>query len=513
MTKPSLRPRGVTLKSDERLLGISEVVVSKPERVLSTLRAMMGLTAVDHSRLIGTNGPSNASNALKKETLTADSEQGKYDVFFPRDAHVVADILAADRFLPLTRSTVLASLEQMGVVDNFRHSQGLLDEQEVGKIPHEIRQPDDPIARDLSERKDWGWPYYGAVDTTGKNVRAIARYVSDSDEGADFLAAQFTGRDGEQRTVEQGLKMNLDWLLNRCDLNPEGLLESLSKNPKHHANQSWADSPESFHHADGSWAAHHPEQNWGVAALDVQAETYAALRAAAGLYSQTEDAAFAAQLTHQAERLRAAVLEHFWVDDPQHFGGFFGRGTDRDATGKLRVLAIRTSDMGVLLDSGLLDDDPNDAALTADMKMKREAVVANLMSPEMLCPSGIRTLSADSVRYSPDRYHNGASWPWTTYYAARGMERYGFQEQAAVLKQRVLESYAETGLLGEYFSGDESPDRLLVDQKVEVENLSLTTDPRYAVSQAAQEVQAWTAATLLAMKLENDPLRRVVRDA
>ena len=437
--------------------------------------------------------------------LGADSEQGIYDVFFPRDAHVVADILSAERFLPLTRSTIMASFEKMGVADNYTSPKGLLDEQEVGKVPHEIREPDDPLAQRLTTQKDWGWPYYGAIDTTGKNVRSIARYVKDSQEGIDFLQARFMGRDGVERTVEQGLRMNLEWILQRMSLNAEGLVESLDKNPKHHPNQSWADSPESFHHADGSWAEHHPENNHGVAALDVQGETYAALKGAIELYEALGNTALAAELKERANNLRAKVLEHFWVDDPEHFGGYFGRGTDRDVQGNLRVLAIRTSDMGILLDSGLLDDDDSDETLSAEMKFKREAVISNLLSGEMRCPSGIRTLSSDSVRYSPDRYHNGASWPWTTYYAARGMERYGYQEESKDLKRCVLRSYASTGVLGEYFSGDANPERLLVDQKVKVEDPTLPTENIYAVSQAAQLQQAWTAAGVLAIKMQNNP--------
>ena len=56
------RLRGVTLKPNELLIGVSDVDPVRLERPLSALRAMMGLTAVDRSRDIGTNGPSNASN-------------------------------------------------------------------------------------------------------------------------------------------------------------------------------------------------------------------------------------------------------------------------------------------------------------------------------------------------------------------------------------------------------------------------------------------------------------------
>jgi hypothetical protein len=58
----------------------------------------------------------------------------------------------------------------------------------------------------------------------------------------------------------------------------------------------------------------------------------------------------------------------------------------------------------------------------------------------------------------------------------------------------------ETGILGEYFSGSNDPHHRLVNQRVVVENRTLATDPIYPISQLAQEIQAWTAAAVLAIK-------------
>lgn len=494
---------GIIPMPDETIVTVESYEGRQLERALSTIRAMIGLTAVRKFVNIGDNGPSNASNALEK-SADPEAHQGKYDVFFPRDGHVVAEILADiphPRFMRLMRATIVASFESMGVADNYQASQYPFDEQEVGKIAHEMREPDDPIAQQLTEEKDWGWPYYGAVDTTGKNIMAIARYVENSDEGEAFLNETFIGRDGNERTVREGLDMNVAWVTGRMDLNPEGLVEMLSKNPKHHANQTWADSPESFHHGDGSWAEHHPEKSLGVAGLELQGETYKALRGAARLYEGLGETEKATALSGRADALRSVVLDKFWVDDPEHFGGYFGRGTDRDADGTLRVLAIRTSDMGNLLDSGLLDD-TGDEALDQEIRFKREAVIQNLLSEEMMSPNGVRTLSSDSFRYSPDRYHNGTTWPWVSYVTARGLARYGHQEEAEQLKDRIMDAYQSTKILGEYFSGSDDLSHRLVDQKVVVYNPTIATEPVYAVSQPAQEVQAWTVAAVLAIKWE-----------
>ena len=260
---------GIDLKPDEKLVSIETFTVPSRPLSLSALQAILDLTAVGKLPEVGSNGPSYASNWSGDDDENRTAHQGLYDILFFRDAFVVAEMLFSEN-PQLTRATVLAAFASMGVVDNYKNPVAPFDEQEIGKIPHELRSPDDPVAVKLSEERDWGWPYYGAVDTTGKNILAITRYVKQSEEGETFLHGTFVGRDGSERTVKQGFDMNVAWLMGRMDLNPEGLVESLSKNPKHHANQTWADSPEAFHHGDGSWAEHHPEKNLGVAALELR---------------------------------------------------------------------------------------------------------------------------------------------------------------------------------------------------------------------------------------------------
>lgn len=141
--------------------------------------------------------------------------------------------------------------------------------------------------------------------------------------------------------------------------------------------------------------------------------------------------------------MKQSILEEFWVDDPEHFGGYFARGTDRDENGKLYPLKIRTSDMGHLLLSDVLEqDDP-----------KVVSIIKNLFSPDMLAENGIRTLSRDSVRYHPEAYHNGSVWPWDTYTIALGLEKHGYYALAKELEDRILRFYERTNSLAEYGSG------------------------------------------------------------
>jgi glycogen debranching enzyme len=485
----------------EEVISVTYVDVTLPDRHLSAAKAIMTLTAASTLDQIGLHGPSNAANA--SETNPDQEDLNLYMAFFPRDAHIVAGFLH-DRFPQLTEATIAEAIRFTGVRDNL-HSVGLKDEQEVGKIPHEIRNSEsDAIAQRLSKERDWGWPYYGAIDTTGKNIVAINRVVTE--KGLEFLDTTYVGLDGQDHTYLDALGLHLNWVRKRMGLNPDGLVESLWLNPKHHANQAWTDSPDSFHHANGTWAIHQPEKNWGVAALEVQAEIYDALVSSIITYSLLADQMTGQRLTffedeitdlvQRAGQLRQTILDKFWVDDPAHFGGFFARGTDRDANGYLRPLAIRSSDMGHLLNSNLLDsDDP-------EIVYKREATIRNIFSPEMLCTNGIRTLSSDSVRYWPERYHDGNSWPWTTYYTALGLQRHGYYGLAYELKKRAFSVYEQTKILPEYATGRNNSNDKIINKKVVIHDASLTAEPTHQISQPPQEVQAWTAAAILAMKYE-----------
>lgn len=495
------------LTKDERVVDLQEFELSFPPKHISTVKAVEDLTAAPRFTEIGMHGPSNAANATE-----ANKEVGElnlYSTFFPRDAHIVAQFLDL-RFPELTLATIKESLKYTGVRENLR-GPGLKDEQEAWKVPHEIRDGEnDPIALRLTEEKDWGWPYYGAIDTTGKNVKAIARVcLGDSSENLDFLLETYTGLDGKEHTVDDALQGHVNWIRKRLDLNNEGLLEAIWINPKHHANQTWADSTYAFHHEDGSWPLHHPERNWGVAPVELQAETYDALIGARDVYQakikegsdnmpQSELHHLQAEiedLTHRAGRLKETVLSEFWIEDENKYGGFFARATDRDNEGNLRPMAIRSSDMGHLLNSGILDGD--DSAIVA----KREAVIKNIFSPEMLGINGIRTLSSDSLRYDQDKYHGGTSWPWVTYYIALGLERHGLYGLSYELKKRAWSLYEATKILPEYGTGSNDPGERLVTKKVTIYD-STAPEKVHEVGQPGQEIQAWTAAAILAMKYE-----------
>jgi glycogen debranching enzyme len=147
--------------------------------------------------------------------------------------------------------------------------------------------------------------------------------------------------------------------------------------------------------------------------------------------------------------------------------------------------------MGHLLLSGVLDGD--DPAIAR----KRRLLMAELTSPDMLCAAGIRTLSAQAARFRPSTYHNGSSWPWDTWTVAAGLRRHGAHAAADDLDRRILDGYRTTRCFPEFFSGDDAPVPHVNELVVEVVD---ETGHRNRICQPPQEVQAWTAAAVLAAK-------------
>ncbi len=498
--------QGIRLRYDETCIHQEDYEPLERTKPMSSLLGMMALTGVTKSSDIGKNGPSIASRMVRSEKDGRENNQGLFDVYFGRDAHIVARFLAP-MYPELAKATVKKTFETMGTKDNYINPVYPYDQQQIGKAVHEYRDPTDPHAVRLTEEFDWGWPYYGAVDTTSKNIITTG-LILDIEKNSSFLDETYIDRDGNEHSNLYGLEQNIDWLCSRMDLNTEGLVESLWDNFKHHPNQTWADSPEAFYHADGSWAEHHPEKGYGVAAVEQQAEAYDALLIGAQVAEQQGDIHKASTLRTRAARLQRVVLDIFWVADETKFGGFFAQGTDRDGEGNLRPLAVRSSDMGNMLNSNILMP-TGDPVLDKELAFKRDAIVDNLFSPEMLCPSGIRTKSTDSARYDDHRYHGGTSWNWVTVFIADGLEKHGKSEEAKILKCCVLDTVNTTMMLGEYNSGSADPTQRIVNRTVKVRSsTNMFEGGEYTISQPAQELQAWTAAAVLKIKHENNPFKK-----
>ncbi|OJY40625.1 hypothetical protein [Pseudonocardia sp. 73-21] len=454
------------LGSDDRILACRTVASHRPNPPVSTTRALLALGRVSEIAELGSTGPLHAATTADNPT-SADPELRKFEAVFGRDALRV-DQFIGGLFPRLRRATVETLARGQGV----QHD--IASEEEPGKIVHEWRDPDDPVAREITAHSGWGWPYFGSVDATPLFVIAATGHVRADRAAGDLVVER---RDGSRPTLTACINESVAWLCGRIDSDSDGLLTYRRINPRGIENQTWRDSWDSLSHTDGTLC--NLEQP--VAALDVQAVAYDALLNAARHHGGPT----ANALRERADRLRTAVLNRFWTE---HGGdGFFAAALDYTPTGTRRQLQTRTSDMGHLLTSELLDGE--------GLQEYRDAIVRQLFSPGLLCSSGVRSLHADEIRFWPGGYHTGNSWVWQSMHIANGLDRHSFPALAEELRSRCRHVHTATGLLPEFARG--ADDRGILNNRV-VDVWQALDQRDNRLEQPPQEVQAWTAASIYA---------------
>ena len=457
----------------------------------SSLREIYRLTSSLNDAEVGLKGPAVA--ALPHESSESLSEhQGLYQVVFGRDSLRVA-IDLAEYYPKLAEQTILRLAELQGLDEHAAR------EEEKGRIVHEARAADDPIAVRLSHERGWGWPNYGSVDATPEYVRTVARHCKlNHGSHVEFLLSRYHDRSDRERTIADSLRSAADWIIRRLDMNDEHILEYKPAIPQGTENQVWKDSWDAYHHSDGTLA----NADKPIASIEVQVTTYDALIDAAELYETVlDDQEYAGKLREYAEKIEEAIHTYFWTEDN---GGYYVLGTDRDDTNSLRQLKVRSSNMGHILNSRLLEgDDP----LKAE---RRHAIFRQLRSDAMLAKSGIRTLASDEVRYREGAYHNGSVWIWDTHHIAKGLRRHKepeFKSFADELDDRILHIVDSVGGFPEYVRGSSTD--VSVNEYV-VELIDHNNGGRInKVEQPPQEVQAWTVAAILATKRRRDKKRNL----
>lgn len=450
---------GETIVADRAIDVRLPDILEDPHQVLARLCGVQDPTE------IGAAGPVLGAAAPPGNQ---DPELHLYEALFGRDALVVAD-LVGDRYPRLAEATVrrLAELQ----ATEFDQA----SDAEPGRIPHEVRHPEDPRARQITQSNGWGWPYYGTVDAPPLFV-LVAGEAERRSPG--FLAGDFIDRRGDRRPLVDAVALALAWTLRRLD-SASGMIESVRARPGGHLNQVWKDSWDSYHHSDGTVAR--PDT---VASVEVAAYAFGALREAARLvarYPRASWPATADKLEQAALRLRLRLIELTWVNE----GRYFAAGVDRGPAGELRQLRIRTSNMGRLLDSEILEG--------PEWRSHREAIIAHMFSDSMLASVGIRTLAAGEARYRPGSYHNGSVWPFDSRLIARGLERHGHPDLAAELDRRLLDTCQETRCYPEVVRGNGA--RPEINRRVV--DIIDGEGRGNRVEQPPQLLQAWTVAAVV----------------
>ncbi len=277
--------------------------------------------------------------------------------------------------------------------DDFRSAQ-------PGKILHELRYGELSRAGVTPHS-----PYYGTVDATPLFVMVLHELY------------RVTGNLSLVTDLRPNWEAALVWMLKHGDLDGDGFLEFRgaddAEGGKGLSVQSWKDSGDSMSHADGSLAA------GALAVCEVQGYAYAAYLAAADFYEALGEPEAATRWRERARALQKKFHEAFWLPDMRTYA--------LALDGEKRALEVQSSDAGQLLWTGIV---PEEVA---------PRLVQTLMSDALWTGWGIRTLGCEEARYNPVSYHNGSVWPHDTALIAGGLARYGFADEARLIRDAVFD--------------------------------------------------------------------------
>jgi len=350
--------------------------------------------------------------ALRFAPLTADRHTLPaaglpwFMTMFGRDS-----ILTSLQALPFTQELAATTLRELGArrgvhVDNFR-------DEEPGRILHEMRYGE---LTAFEERPHS--PYYGSADATPLYLVLLDEYE------------RWTGDTKLVRQLEPAARDALNWIDEYADLQGNGYVAYQRRiEATGLENQCWKDSWDSISYRDGTLPG------FPRATCELQGYAYDAKVRAARLAREVwRDPEFADRLEREAADLKRRFNRDFWIED----GGYFAIALDFDG----RQVDSLTSNNGHLLWSGIVE------------KSKAKAVVDNLMGRRLFSGWGVRTLAEGEARYNPIGYHLGTIWPFDNSFIAWGLRRYGFDKEAAMIAEAILEAAGFFGgRLPEAFGG------------------------------------------------------------
>jgi glycogen debranching enzyme len=311
---------------------------------------------------------------------------------FGRDALVVSlQALALSPGLAAGSLQALAALQGDSYDD--RH------DLQPGKIEHEFRHGELAHFELVPQT-----PYYGTHDATTLYVWAAAELW------------RWTADRALLERLRPHVERALHWVDVDGDDDGDGLQEYKTRaGDWGYYNQSWKDSGDGVVNADGSNA------ELPIATCELQGYVVAAKRGWADTLEQAfDDAAGAAQLRQQADRLAEAIEARFWWEAE----GAYYLGLD----GRKRPIESVASNQGHLLWA---------QAITGERAAR---VVTRLLEADMWSGWGVRTLSAAHIAYNPLSYQLGSVWPHDNAILARGFCRYGHGAQAGQIARALFDA-------------------------------------------------------------------------
>lgn len=338
--------------------------------------------------------------------------------------------------------------------------------EQPGKIVHEFRK--EKFDHLLQFDPPW-YVYpdgflknYDSIDSTPLTMIAIHKYWQLTQDH-EFLMKALS-------PVEAGL----NWIITFGDMDKDVLLEYEFHPERKHGGllvQSWTDSHESVRDKEGKMP------KYPVAPVEVQGYAWLALRLWAQFYAD-QSPTFAQRLVSQAETLKKRFNETFIIRDQGHH--YAAQALDGD---KNQMKTITGNPLLLLWASDYLS---GEAECILDKGMIDDFVQRAFMEDMFDHDAGIRTMSTLSQTYNPkqDSYHNGSYWPILNSLIFEGLQKWGYQNLAEVLREASLKPIYYFGSPVELYMKGENNDYFMY----------LSPDGQQSCKQ-----QAWSAAGILDM--------------
>lgn len=310
-----------------------------------------------------------------------------YCAIFGRDSAITAWQVMP--FLPdLSRECIEVLAAYQGTEEN------VFKAEHPGKIMHELRMGELARTGQIPHT-----PYYGTVDATQLWLYVFAQYI---DWSGDIEFA---------RRLWPAVKSALCFIESALD--ERGYMSYIRESDKGLENQGWKDSGDSVMYADGRLCV--PP----IALCEVQAYIYAAWLEISRIADLLGYYGLGRKLRMDADALKERFQRDFWIESER----FVALALDAEGN----QAQVVSSNPGHCLFTGILDDD------------KANAVADRLMSPEVYCGWGIRTLSKSTLAYNPMSYHNGSVWPHDNSIVAEGMRKLGRPHDAHRIMYDLIE--------------------------------------------------------------------------
>jgi glycogen debranching enzyme len=285
-------------------------------------------------------------------------------------------------------------------------------EAEPGKILHEMRHGEMVNLNEVPFGR-----YYGSVDATPLFVILAGKYL-DCSADVPFI-----------REIWPNLLAALGWIDTYGDADKDGFVEYQAKSEKGLTQQGWKDSYDSVFHEDGALAS--PP----IALCEVQGYVYGARKAASQIAKQLEFVDLAQEFDRKAQALKKQFELSFWDETL----GVYVLALD----GEKKACRVRSSNAGHCLWTGIAS------------QARAGRLAGTLLSEELFCGWGIRTIGSGEPRYNPMSYHNGSVWPHDNAIIASGLARYGLKQEALRILGALFEAgtFMELNRLPELFCG------------------------------------------------------------